>query len=77
MLALRLGDERHSGGLRVIERMLTKWIDVWRIETFDSELLAELRAHEKLIHNYMTTDKKNFLGREASDRTTPLAGGFG
>jgi hypothetical protein len=51
--------------------MFTKWIDVWRVETFDNDLYAELSMHEKLIYNYMTTDKKNFLEREAADRTQP------
>ena len=51
--------------------MFTKLIDVWSVETFDSDLIAKLRAHEKLICNYMTTDKKNFFERETSDRTWP------
>ena len=51
--------------------MFTKWIDVWSVETFDSDLFAELHTHEKLIYNYIITVKTNFLEQEASDRTKP------
>jgi len=51
--------------------MLTKWIDVWNVETFDDELLAELSTHATLVRGYITTVRKNFLEEEASDRRLP------
>lgn len=46
-------------------------IDVWNVDTFDSDLLAELRCEADLIRDYTLTENRNFLEREASDRTSP------
>lgn len=46
-------------------------IDVWDVETFDEQLRAELTDAKSLIHDYMETDRRNFLEREASDRWFP------
>lgn len=51
--------------------MIAKLIDVWNVETFDEDLIAELRAHAELIRNYMMTDRRLYLEREASDHTMP------
>ena len=53
--------------------MIGKLIDVWNVETFDEDLTAELRAYGELIRNYMMTDRRLYLEREASDHTMPYA----
>lgn len=44
-------------------------IDVWNVETFDAELRGKLDAHADLIRNYMSTNRRQWLEREASDHT--------
>ena len=51
--------------------MIANLSDVWKVETFDEDLTAELRAHAKLIRSYMMTDRRHYLEREASDHTMP------
>src|SRR5260370_3687710 len=51
--------------------MTESLIDVWNVETFDKDLLAALSANAELIRNYMVTDRKNFLERQASNRKEP------
>jgi hypothetical protein len=46
-------------------------IDVWDVETFDNELRSDLDAHADVIRNYMLTSRRQWLEREASDRTMP------
>ncbi|GAB1715802.1 MAG: hypothetical protein NTAFB05_08440 [Nitrobacter sp.] len=46
-------------------------IDVWDVETFDSELRGDLDAHTDVIRAYMLTLRRQWLEREASDRTMP------
>ncbi|MDB5610114.1 MAG: hypothetical protein JWP25_7014 [Bradyrhizobium sp.] len=48
-------------------------IDVWDTETFDQGLISELRASEQLVRDYLTTDRRQFEEREASDRWMPYA----
>ena len=48
-------------------------IDVWDTETFDQELISKLRASEHLVRDYLTTDRRQFEEREASDRWMPYA----
>jgi hypothetical protein len=48
-------------------RMLETPIDVWNLETFDDVLLGELHEHECLIRDYMDTETRNFIERQASD----------
>jgi hypothetical protein len=48
-------------------------IDVWDTETFDQELISKLRASEQLVRDYLTTDRRQFEEREASDRWMPYA----
>ena len=53
-------------------------MDVWNIETFDGNLLAELKANETLVRKYIVTDREIFLEREAAAlkaayRTNPYA----
>ena len=47
-------------------------IDVWDVETFDSELRGDLDAHADVIRDYMLTSRHQRLEREASDRTCPI-----
>ena len=52
-------------------------MDVWNIETFDGNLLAELKANETLVRKYIVTDREIFLEREAAAmkaayRTNPM-----
>ena len=51
--------------------MIKNPIDVWNIETFDEDLLSKLEIEKNLIHSYFTTDRKNFINRQASDRRDP------
>jgi hypothetical protein len=56
-------------------------IDVWSVETFDGDLLAEPRANAELLRNYIATDQEIFLEREASGlrgayRTNPYEGNY-
>ncbi len=44
-------------------------IDVWDIETFDVELRSNLDAYADLIRDYMSTNRRQWLEREASDHT--------
>lgn len=44
-------------------------IDVWDVETFDSELRGNLDAHIDVIRDYTLTSRRQWLEREASDRT--------
>jgi hypothetical protein len=46
-------------------------IDVWNVATFDDELAAHLRAAADLIRDYLTTSRRQYLEREASDHTQP------
>ncbi|GAA0034011.1 MULTISPECIES: hypothetical protein [Bradyrhizobium] len=46
-------------------------IDTWDIDTFDDELRAKLRLAESLIRDYLTTSRRQFLEREASDHRMP------
>lgn len=46
-------------------------IDVWNIDTFDSELRGDLDAHAALICNYMHTSRRQWLEHEASDHRMP------
>ena len=46
-------------------------IDVWSIEKFDAELRGNLDSHGDVIHGYMLTSRRQWLEREASDRTMP------
>lgn len=46
-------------------------IDVWNAESFDSALLGHLEASERLILDYLETKRRNWIEREASDRTRP------
>lgn len=46
-------------------------VDVWEVETFDSELRGNLDAHADVIRDYMLTSRHQRLEHEASDRTMP------
>lgn len=46
-------------------------IDVWDVGTFDSELRGDLDAHTDVIRDYMLTSRRQWMEREASDRTMP------
>lgn len=46
-------------------------IDVWNVETFDDDLAAHLRDAADLIRDYLTTSRRQYLEREASDHTQP------
>lgn len=46
-------------------------IDVWDIDTFDSELRDDLDAHAELIRNYMITSHRQSREHEASDHRMP------
>lgn len=46
-------------------------IDVWGVETFDAELRGDLDVHADLIRDYMTTRRRQWLEREASNHTMP------
>ncbi len=48
-------------------------IDVWDTGTFDQDLISKLRASEQLIRDYLTTDRRLFEEREASDHRMPHA----
>ena len=48
-------------------------IDVWDTETFDQGLISELRASEQLVRDYLTTDRRQYEEREASDHWMPHA----
>jgi hypothetical protein len=50
-----------------------KPIDVWDVETFDEELSGELRAAAELVRNYLMTDRRLTLEREASGHTMVYA----
>ena len=39
-------------------------IDVWDVETFDADLIAELRANAGLVRNYITTEQEIFLDHD-------------
>jgi hypothetical protein len=49
----------------------TNLIDVWDVSTFDRELRRGLDDHASLIRDYIMTDRRLFLEREASDRRLP------
>jgi hypothetical protein len=56
-------------------------VDVWDIATFDQELISKLRANAALVRDYLTTDRRLFEEREASDhrmtlRTNPYGGDY-
>jgi len=38
--------------------MAVSLMDVWNIETFDGNLLAELKANETLVRKYIVTDRE-------------------
>ena len=44
--------------------MAVSLMDVWNIETFDGNLLAELKANETLVRKYIVTDREIFLERD-------------
>ena len=46
-------------------------IDVWDVDTFDSELLEVLSDAEELVRNYSLPSHQQYLEREASDHTNP------
>src|SRR5580704_9429711 len=46
--------------------MAVSLMDVWNFETFDGNLLAELKANETLVRKYIVTDREIFLEREAA-----------
>ena len=46
-------------------------IDVWDIDTLDEELRGKLRRNESLVRDYLTTSRRQFLEREASDHRMP------
>lgn len=46
-------------------------IDVWNIDTFDSELRDDLDAHAELIRNHLHTSRRQWLEHEASDHRMP------
>jgi hypothetical protein len=51
-------------------------VDVWDVATFDQELISNLRTETQLVRDYLTTDRRLFEEREASDhrmahRTNP------
>jgi len=48
-------------------------IDVWNTETFDDALLAELNSERDLLRDYVLTDKRQFLEREAATGWVPHA----
>lgn len=45
-------------------------IDVWNAQTFDAELMGDLDVHADLIRNHMTTARRLWIEREASDHTS-------
>jgi hypothetical protein len=42
-------------------------IGAWDTGTFDQELISKLRAKSQLVQDYLTTDRRRFEEREASD----------
>jgi hypothetical protein len=52
---------------------MNKPIDVWDTGTFDQELISKLRANEQPVRDYLTTDRRQFEEREASNRWMPHA----
>jgi hypothetical protein len=56
---------------RKMKSMTETRIDVWNVETFDKDLLAELCANAELIRNYLVIDKNNFLEHQTSDPIEP------
>lgn len=46
-------------------------IDVWHLETFDADLLADLADHQTMIHDYFITARRHYIEREGSDHTKP------
>lgn len=48
--------------------MNIKLIDVWKLDTYDTELLDELRLYAQLIQDYMNTESQLFVERIAADR---------
>lgn len=48
--------------------MNIKLIDVWNLDTYDTELLDELRLYAQLIQDYMNTESQLFVERIAADR---------
>ncbi|UGY17955.1 hypothetical protein HAP48_0011285 [Bradyrhizobium septentrionale] len=48
-------------------------IDVWDTGTFDPELMVNLKAGAQLVHDYLTTDRRQFEEREAASGWTPHA----
>lgn len=50
---------------------MTRLIDIWDVETYDTELIAQLRSQQQHFVDYYTTDRTNYLEREASDRRGP------
>jgi hypothetical protein len=53
--------------------MMSTLIDVWDTGTFDEEPMAALTANKQLIHDYLTTDRRQFEEREAANRWMPHA----
>src|SRR5258708_5375972 len=51
----------------------TVQIDVWDTGTFDQELISKLRENTQLVRDYLTTDRRLFEEREASDHRMPHA----
>jgi hypothetical protein len=48
-------------------------IDVWNTGTFDNEMMSKLQDNAQLIRDYLTTDRRLFEEREASDHRMPHA----
>lgn len=46
-------------------------IDVWNIDTFDSELRSDLDAHAELIRAYMITSRRHSREHEGADHRMP------
>ena len=46
-------------------------IDVWDVETFDPELRGDLDLYADVIEKFLTTSRRHWLEREASDHTRP------
>ena len=64
-----MGSAALTGG----KHMTSTPIDVWNLDTFDEDLLAELNSERDLLRDYALTDKRQFLEREAADGWVPPA----
>jgi hypothetical protein len=55
---------------------MTNPIDVWNLDTFDETLMEALRGKQQLITNYFSTERANYLEREASARRPPSSNSY-